>query len=389
MSWKTNLPHWLDFFKHHLILLGFFGKDAIRMLRETWEGRVNVEDDPATGQKTVKPVGADLLAQEIFSMLNDSTPQTNNAPVIINQPGGGQGLVINGQSGSPPSFHVTGGDVNLATTGSIAIGQASSATSSGSNLTLSGSQIAIPPLGVIKLPATDYNPLQPGSLPIITLATSAGPVAGQAYMGEVMGAAGGGNYTMQLAGVSGTVTATPGQVGTGYVVPNGTWSVVVATGLPGTTPTYYFQPFPYAKQTINGPLQAPSTLHNVVLAMQNFGMFVDATSNAPPTISGNLQTPGSGGALYNLMVGLSNLGIVVNNTNDTPQVITGASIMDFTTGGLLWNTAVALSHLGLVGYSAANLTPPSVSGSCASVPALQHLVQALAGLNIIGNNTTP
>jgi hypothetical protein len=375
-----------DLFPYAMLM--FFGKDAIRMLRETWEGVVNVTEDPATGQKQVKPEGADLLAQEIFSMLNDSTPQTNDAPVTINQPSGGMGLTINGQAGSPPSLHVTGGDVTMATAGNIAIGKSTSATSIGANITLSGNQIAIPPLGVIQLPATDYNPLNPGSLPTITLMTSAGPVPGQSYIGQVMGVAGGGGYTMQLAGVTGTVVAYPGQVQTGYVVPNGTWSVVVAVqGAADAPPTYYFQPFPYANQTISGPWQAPSTLHNAIVGLQNLGLFVDATTNSPPTISGPTQGLHGGGALTNLLIGLNNLGIIVNSTTDSPQVF-GGGIQNFGTGGLLINMLIALNNLGITNATFTS-APPSISGSRAGNPALANLLTGLQSLNIILDATTP
>jgi hypothetical protein len=68
----------------------------MRLLRETWDGIIKAA--PRTGD--IRPVGATSLAQELYAMLDDSVPQTQNAPVTINTPAGATGLTINASPGS-------------------------------------------------------------------------------------------------------------------------------------------------------------------------------------------------------------------------------------------------------------------------------------------------
>ena len=391
MAWKRLA---CDLLQSPYMLIMFFGSSAIRMLRETWEGRVNVQTDPASGQQTVEPKGADLLAQELFSMLNDNTPQVQNAPVTLNQSRGAGGLTINssGDSSDPAVLHVAGGNVTLAGTGNVVIGTPSSGTSTGAAIVMTGTSISLPPLGVINLPATSWTPLSPQALPTIHLANSAGAIPGQAYMGMVVGGSGS-TYTMSVAGLAGTITATVPEVASGYTVPANTWCVVVSTDDGAGGINYFFQPYPFASQTISGPTQALAgggAVKNLLTGLQNLGILVDATTSSPPTISGTTQAVGAGGALANLLIGLNNLGIVANATSSTPQVPGGAVQSFAAPGGYHYNLAVALQNLGIISAASVNWTGgPTITGSRAGNPALANLLTGLAGLNHIVDGTTP
>jgi hypothetical protein len=97
--------HWYDWLiaLPFCFFLGFFGDQATRLLRETWDGVIKA--DPTTGD--IRPVGATLLAQELYAMLDDSIPQTQNAPVTMNSP-----LTINSPAGTN-GLNMNGGTINF------------------------------------------------------------------------------------------------------------------------------------------------------------------------------------------------------------------------------------------------------------------------------------
>jgi hypothetical protein len=388
MGWKTAPDHWLDFFKHHFILLGFFGQEAIRMLRETWEGVVNVEKDPATGADQVRPSGADRLAQEIFSMLNDQTPQTNNAPVTINQPSGGQGLVLNGSAGAgdPPAFHIPTGSVSMPTTGAISIGTNSSSTSAGTLITLGGSSIVIPPLGILNLPPTAYDPLT-SQLPELYFPNSSVPIGGQAFMGKVVANVGGGQYAMELAGLTGSVTATLASYPTGYNLPLNTYCVVVSTKV-GDLIDYIIQPFPLT-QSVGGMTAnagAGGALKSLTNALQAAGIIVDGTTaGTNQTVSGATQSLTAGGALSNLLLALNNLGIIVKGTTDSPAAFGPTPLQYLAPGGALHDLCLALNGLGITAANVTDSRQPlsgSRSNTAGQIPALNNVITALINLGI-------
>jgi hypothetical protein len=101
--------------------LPYFGDQATRLLRETWDGVIKA--DPVTGD--IRPVGATLLAQELFSMLDDNVPQTQNAPSTINTPPGATGLTINTPSPSPTN---PGSNALVINGGGVMLGQGATMT---------------------------------------------------------------------------------------------------------------------------------------------------------------------------------------------------------------------------------------------------------------------
>lgn len=359
MPWKSELGKLISETSLFTCVC-FFGSQAIRMLRESWESVLTVTKDPSTGANIVRPTGADLLAQELFSVMNDQTPQVNNAPVTINQQGGAQGLTINssGATADPPVLNVTSGNITLAGTGTVAIGTSSTANQAGSNVVLSGANLIIPPLGQIPLAATSYDPLDPNPLPTLNISKIGETNPGQAYLGMVSAHVSGNDYTMTLAGITGTVTATAGIIGGSYVVPNGSYFPVICTDDGSGGSSYNFQPYPYQRPTVTGALQ-------------------DIGTGALPSLIGNL----------------ANLGLIVNSTTSSPQVVNGA-IQSVAAGGGLFNLWIALQNIGFVSTSPyTNWAPQNVTGSRndggPTIPALTNLCIALQNLGFISNNTTP
>lgn len=378
-------------------LLGFFGSSAIRMLRESWEGVIPVTTDPLTNQQQVRPVGADLLAQEIFATLNDDTPQTQNAPVTINQKGGAVGLVINssGQTADPPVLNVTSGNIILAGTAGITLGTPSTAQTSGADIVLTGNSISIPPIGVLNLPATSWTPIDGTPLPTINLPTLGTPSPGQAYMGTVTAHVGGVNYTVSLAGISGTVTASIAESAVGYVVPNGTWVTVVVVD-DGAGGVYYeFQTYPFAPIDVSGVRQSLASgggLTNLFAGLALQGIIVNSTTDTPQTVAGTMQATGTGGALDHLLQAMANIGFIDNSTVvSAPQVISGVR-QALGAGGGLANLLTGLANLGIITNSTTS-TPQVITGARndggATIPALTNLLTGLANLGIITDSTTP
>lgn len=102
MKWLALL--WLLFLVRPL---GFFGAQAVRLLRESWDGVIRARKD---GE--IRPYGATNLADELFAMFDDSIPQTNNAPVTINTPPNSSGLTVNANPGDN-GFTVNGGNSTI------------------------------------------------------------------------------------------------------------------------------------------------------------------------------------------------------------------------------------------------------------------------------------
>lgn len=87
--------------------LPFFGDQATRLLRESWDGIIKA--DPSTGD--IRPKGATNLADELFAMFSDDIPQTQNAPTTMNSP-----LTINSPEGSN-GLNMNGGNINFGSNG--------------------------------------------------------------------------------------------------------------------------------------------------------------------------------------------------------------------------------------------------------------------------------
>ncbi len=88
-------------------VLGFFGNQAVRLLRESWDGILK-----ADSKGIIRPTGASALAQELYSMLDDSLPQQQNGPVTMNPPPGTTAMTINTQDGGN-ALAITGGNLSI------------------------------------------------------------------------------------------------------------------------------------------------------------------------------------------------------------------------------------------------------------------------------------
>lgn len=396
MGWKTSiLDVWHASPLPTIAFVGFFGAQAIRMLRESWEGIVSVTTDPVSQQQQVRPIGADLLAQELFSVLNDNTPQNQNAPVTINQSAGANGLTIHssGSTSDPAVLHVTSGNITLAGTGTVSLGTSSTSTSTGSTVVLQGSNLVIPPIGQIPLAATTYDPLSPTQLPTINLATLGNAYPGQVYMGKVTAHVSGNDYTVQLSGITNSVTATAPSLGVGYTVPNNTYCpvVVVDDGTGGVL--YEFQPYPFAPIAISGARQSAASgggITNLLSGLQINNLITNSTTDSPQSVSGNYQDLSSGGGLAHFATAMANLGFISNSLTSNPPTINGF-IGSVASGGGLYNLLAGLANYSVIGNSTTT-SAPSVTGARndggPTIPALTNLLTALAQLGYITDNTT-
>lgn len=401
MGWKDYVVNaWYTIPLPIMTLVGFFGTQAIRMLRESWDGTVPITTDPISQEQQVRPVGADLLAQELFSMLNDNTPQTQNAPVTLNQAPGAQGLTINssGSTTDPAVLNVTSGNITLAGNGTVSMGTPSSATTTGSTVVLMGNSLVIPPIGQLPLAATTYDPLSPTELPTINLGTLGNASPGQVYMGEVTAHLTGNDYTVTLAGITGSVTATISTVGSGYVVPNGTFTPVVVVDDGSGGILYEFQTYPYAPASVTGlktsiaTNQGLSTLYSQLEAQ---GIITDDTSGTTPNVAGSTMDMSTNGLLWNLLLAMGDTnGFVTRTSANTTAPTFGGAIQDVSsTSGGLYNLWLALYNYGIVGTSpATNYSAPSVTGSRSDggneIPALKSLLSVLAARGHITDNTS-
>lgn len=375
-----------------LSYVGFFGAQAIRMLRESWDGTIPVTKDPVSQEQQVRPQGADLLAQEIFSMLNDNTPQTQNAPVTINQAGGAVGLTLNssGSNVDPAVFNVVGGNISMAGTGTVAIGVSSTSTTTGSTVVLSGGNLVIPPIGQITLAATNYDPLSPTPLPQLNLSTLGVANPGQVFMGRVLSGSGS-TYTLSLAGITGNVTATVPSVGTGYNIPVDTYAPVVVTddGLGGVS--YSFQPYPFAPVEISGARQSAASgggLTNLLSGLATNHLIVNSTTDSPQTVTADVQDLTATGSVAKIHAALKNLGYIDGTISNNPPVISGF-IGSVAVGGGIYNLLTGLQYYGMITNSV-SVTPTTITGNrsdLSATGALGHLLTALSSLGLIVDGT--
>lgn len=149
---------WIDRFACGYLclpLLGFFGAQAVRLLRESWDGVIRARSD---GE--IRPFGATNLAYELFAMLDDKIPQTNNAPVTINTPVNGDGLTINSNPGDN-AFSVNGGDVamggNAFGPSDLSFGRNPTATNPGDTVAVGGKSITLGDIGGGAVPPSTLN----------------------------------------------------------------------------------------------------------------------------------------------------------------------------------------------------------------------------------------
>lgn len=144
-----------------------FGKMSPRLLRESWDGTTPVTQNVVTGEDQVQGYGATLLSQEIYAMFQDDIPLEHSAPIIINQNPGTQALTVNGTTGlgTGPALVVNGAST---LSGASTIGVSSTATTTGSQIILQGSSIALPPVGQIQLGAVS-GPVDVSSLSVLNL----------------------------------------------------------------------------------------------------------------------------------------------------------------------------------------------------------------------------
>ncbi len=114
--------------------LPFFGTQAVRLLRESWDGIIKA--DPKTG--IIRPTGATSLAEELFAMLDDKVPQTQIGPTTMNPAPGTTPLTIN-NPGPGNGIMMNGGDISFARGGGINLPEGSPLNIAGNGLTVDGS----------------------------------------------------------------------------------------------------------------------------------------------------------------------------------------------------------------------------------------------------------
>ncbi len=114
--------------------LPYFGEQAVRLLRESWDGILKA--DPKTG--IIRPTGATSLAEELFAMLDDKVPQTQVGPTTMNPDPGTTPLTIN-NPGPGDGIKMNGGDISFARGGGINLPLGSPLNITGDGLTVDGS----------------------------------------------------------------------------------------------------------------------------------------------------------------------------------------------------------------------------------------------------------
>lgn len=97
-----------------------FGRQAIRLLREAWGGKLSPDAEGSFREK-----GAKQLAEELYSMFDDDIPLEHDGPITINKGSNATPLTINNNSGGP-SMTVAGpadftGDFTVGGTGDVTI----------------------------------------------------------------------------------------------------------------------------------------------------------------------------------------------------------------------------------------------------------------------------
>lgn len=114
--------------------LPYFGDQAVRLLRESWDGIIRA--DPKTG--IIRPTGATSLAEELFAMLDDRVPQTQVGPTTMNPDPGATALTIN-TAVPGNAIAINGGDLTFSGGGGIKLPEGSPLTITGNGLTVDGS----------------------------------------------------------------------------------------------------------------------------------------------------------------------------------------------------------------------------------------------------------
>jgi hypothetical protein len=129
--------HWFDLLLlvPCCLFLGFFGDQAVRLLRESWDGVLHA--DPSTGD--IRPVGATELALELFAMLDDKVPQNQVGPVTMTPNPGVTPLTIVGAT--PPSNGIVmdGSNLDFSRGGGITLPEGSPLKITGDGMTITGS----------------------------------------------------------------------------------------------------------------------------------------------------------------------------------------------------------------------------------------------------------
>ncbi len=193
--------------------LPFFGTQAVRLLRESWDGVIKA--DAKTG--IIRPIGATNLAEELFAMLDDKIPQTQVGPVALNPDPGVTPLTITnpipGPTGSTPdAIKINNGPITFAGPGSgITIPDGGTFNFTGGGFNIDGS---------IHLTNGDY--LKDG-IPV-----SGGGAGTTAFLGKVVSGTGD-TYVVDLYGngsgrvKTATVEVTIPQIADDETIPAGTW----------------------------------------------------------------------------------------------------------------------------------------------------------------------
>ncbi len=227
-----------------LVFAPFFGTQAVRLLRESWGGELQKDPDGKYFEQ-----GATQLAQELFAMLDDNIPQTQNAPVTMNKtnPNGPPALTLNNPVGGD-TFQINGGNTTIGgntdptnnfpgstitiggiTTGGVNVDGSTFPTNQGT-ITIGGNRIVIDKNGItLNGPIFNNGPVTNNDS-----VTNKGPSGGTgiggggSFLGKVVSGSGD-TYQVDLHGngsgqpATATVTATVPQMAPSAVIPAGTW----------------------------------------------------------------------------------------------------------------------------------------------------------------------
>ena len=239
-------------------MLLFFGSQAIRLLRESWDGVLRAKPD---GQ--IVPHGANDLAQELFAMFDDDIPQTQNGPVTINQTGGDIPLTINNSNGGG-GIDMNGGNLTFnnggpnqeGPIGGITIGDGGSFNITNGSSTINGGSFDFNG-GTTTINGGAFN-FNGSAISFDDKTTVTGGQLGgsggttSVFLGKVVSGSEN-SYQVGLYGngsslpATATVTATVPQIASGETIPSGTWigavhKLTVKHPLSDPVTTYEFQP---------------------------------------------------------------------------------------------------------------------------------------------------
>ncbi len=209
-----------------LSALPFFGTQAVRLLRESWDGVLKA--DPKTGD--IRPVGATELSQELYAMLDDKVPLTQVGPVTMNPNPGATALTINTQTPGN-AIAVNGGDLAFSGGGGIKLPEGSPLTVDGNGFTVNGN---------MNLNKGFY--LWNG----VPLGFGGSTTGTTTFLGKVVSGTGD-TYRVSLYGSGSgedptdTVTVTIPEIDPDEEIPVGTWLNPIFQFTNGTTVTYECQ----------------------------------------------------------------------------------------------------------------------------------------------------